>query len=94
MLSLAQYLASTFFACSQTDLHFFFLFGSGVLESIFSSPAVKEAGSSGGVVTDWDIMHPCPCIVHPLTPNFYIVELASSKTKIVGTRNEYPQFMF
>ena len=52
------------------------LFGSGVLESIFSSAAVEEAGSSGGVVTDWDIMQTCPCIVHPppYTP-FYIVEL-------------------
>ena len=46
------------------------LFGSGVLESIFSSAAVEEAGSSGGVVTDWDIMQTCPCIVHPLTPHF------------------------
>ena len=42
------------------------LFGNGVLESIFSSAAVEEAGSSGGVFTDWDIMQTCPCIVHPL----------------------------
>ena len=48
------------------------LFGSGVLESIFSSAAVEEAESSGGVVTDGDIMQTCPCIVHPLTSNFYI----------------------
>ena len=51
------------------------LFGSGLLESIFNSAAVQEAGSSGGVVTDCDIMQTCPCIVHPLTPHFYIVEL-------------------
>ena len=51
------------------------LFGSGILESIFISAAVEEAGSSGGVVTDWDIMQTCPCIVYPLTPHFYIVEL-------------------
>ena len=41
------------------------LFGSGVLESIFSSAAVEEAESSGGVYTDT-----CPCIVHPLHPIF------------------------
>ena len=46
------------------------LFGRGVLESIFSSAAVEEAWSSGGVVTDWDIMQTCPCILHPLTPHF------------------------
>ena len=51
------------------------LFGSGVLESIFSSATVEEAGSSGGVVTNREIMQTCPCIVHPLTPHFYIVEL-------------------
>ena len=51
------------------------LFGSGVLESIFSSVTVDEAVSSGGVVTYWDIMQTCPCIVHPLTPHFYKVEL-------------------
>ena len=81
------------------------LFGSGVLEPIFSSAAVEEAGSSGGVVTDWGIMQTCPCIVHPLTPHFlysrigvyrgiHLFSCFSSKTKIVGTRNEYPQSMF
>ena len=74
------------------------LFGNGVLESIFSSAAVDEAGSSGGVFTDWDIMQTCPCIVHPLTPILYsrirvyrdirYFSYFSSKTKIVGTRNE------
>ena len=59
------------------------LFGSGVLESIFSSAAVKEAGSSGGVVTDWDIMQTCPCIVHPLTSHFYIVELGFTGVYII-----------
>ena len=61
------------------------LFGShrGVLESIFSSAAVEEAGSSGGVVTDWDIMQTCPCIVHPLTPHFYIVELGFTGVYII-----------
>ena len=29
-------------------------FGSADLESIFSSAAVEEAGSAGGVVTDWE----------------------------------------
>ena len=77
------------------------LFDSGVLESIFSSAATEETGSSGGVVTDWDVMQTCPCIVHPLTPHFYTVELgftgvyiifsySISQTKIVGTRNELP----
>ena len=51
------------------------LFGSGVLESILSSAAGEEAGSSCGVVTDWDIMQTCQCIVHPLTSHFYIAEL-------------------
>ena len=59
------------------------LFGSGVLESIFSSAALEEAGSSCGVVTDWDIMQTCPCIVHLLTPHFYIVELGFTGVYII-----------
>ena len=59
------------------------LFGNGVLESIFSSAAVEEAGSSGGVFTDWGIMQICPCIVHPLTPHFYIVELGFTGVYII-----------
>ena len=58
-------------------------FGNGVLESIFSSAAVEEAGSYGGVFTDWDIMPTCPCIVHPLTPHFYIVELGFTGVYII-----------
>ena len=81
------------------------LFGSGVLESIFSSVAGEAAGSSGGVVTDWDIMQTCQCIVHPpYTPFLYSrigvnrgihhFSYFSSKTKIVGTRNEYLNLCF
>ena len=47
-LSLAQYSASTFFTNDPPS------FGSAGLESIFSSAAVEEAGSSGGVVNDWE----------------------------------------
>ena len=46
------------------------LFGSDVLESIFSSAAVEEAGSSGGVVTDWDIMQTFRVLYTPLHPIF------------------------
>ena len=81
------------------------LFGSGVLESIFSSAAVEWGGSSGCVVTDWDIIQTRPCIVHPLTPNFFYSRIVvyrgihhfsyfSFNTKVVGTRNEYPLSMF
>ena len=74
------------------------LFDSGVLESIFSCAAVEQAESSGGVVTDGDIMQTCPCIVHPLTSHFYISRIGvykgihhfsyfSSKTKITSTHN-------
>ena len=59
------------------------LFGNGVLESIFSCAAVEEAGSSGGVFTDRNIMQTCPCIVHPLSPHFYIVELGFTGVYII-----------